>query len=64
MTHSEKMIIDLNKQFLHLSYKVAQYEIDRIEPPKYLIKKMRDVERKVRLISRVNTIHLKLKSLH
>lgn len=52
MTHREKMLIDLHKQFLRFHYKIAEYERAGVEPPDYLWKKFKDIERKMRLYSR------------
>ena len=52
MTDREKVFIDLNKQFLRLQYKASQYKKAGVEPPEYFLRKIKDVERKVRLISK------------
>ena len=44
--------IMLNKQYLHLQYKVTQHKFSGNRPPDCLLKEISDIERKVRLISR------------
>ena len=48
----EKIHIDLHKQFLNLRYKIAKYEMSGLEPPANLLKKFKDIERKLRLFSK------------
>ena len=52
MTDREKALFELHKQFLHLHYKVSEYEIAGIDPPDYLKEKFNDIERKMRLVSK------------
>ncbi len=52
MTEREKALIDLQKQFLSLNYKITQYEMSKVNPPEYLLRKFKDVERQVCLISK------------
>jgi beta-galactosidase beta subunit len=52
MTDREKTLVELHKQFLHLHYKVAEYEMAGLAPPEHLLKKFEDVQRKVQIISK------------
>jgi hypothetical protein len=52
MADREKTFIDLHKDYLHLNYKILEYEMAGLAPPEDLLVKFKDVERKVRLISK------------
>jgi len=52
MTDREKAFFELHKQFLHLHFKVTEYEMAGIEPPDHLWKKFKEIERKMRIVSR------------
>jgi hypothetical protein len=52
MTDREKALIDLHKQFLYLGYKISEYEMAKVTPPEYLLKKFKEVERQMRVVSK------------
>ena len=52
MTGREKTLVDLHKQFLALNYKIAKYKMSGVKPPESLLKRFKDVERQMRLVSR------------
>lgn len=53
-THRDRdtVLIDLNKQYLNLQYKITQHKFSGDTLPDGLLKQISDIERKVRLISR------------
>jgi hypothetical protein len=52
MTDREKKLIDLHKYFLSLNYKISKYEMAKVKPPAYLLKKFKEVERQIRVVSK------------
>jgi hypothetical protein len=52
MTDQEKAIVSLNKYFLFLQHKLTKYEMTRLDPPEYLLKKFEDTKRKLRIFSK------------
>ena len=52
MIDREKTFVNLHKQFLKLHYKVAEYEMTGVEPPDKILKKIKNVERQLRIASK------------
>jgi hypothetical protein len=52
MTDREKALIDLHKHFLLLNYKISKYEMAKLTPPEYLLKKIKEVGRQIRIVSK------------
>lgn len=53
MTSNEKKTLnDVQKYVMHLRYRLAQYQLDGIDPPKYLLNELKVAESLVGLDSR------------
>jgi hypothetical protein len=53
MTPENRQILnDMQRYVMHLRYRLAQYQLDAIDPPEYLLNELKVAESLVRLDSR------------
>jgi len=52
MTEQEKAYYGLQQYFLALQYKLTLYEMEKLNPPEYLLKNFEDTKRKLHIFSK------------
>jgi hypothetical protein len=54
MTEQEKAYYGLQQYFLALQYKLTLYEMEKLNPPEYLLKNFEDTKRKLHIFSKAH----------